>query len=746
MDKRFGFGGLSKANLDKMSEFEAKYGQMMDELEEIDTMLLSEEMTSTVSEKLEHKEKPLFSNAIVQDKSGTNVISTSCNIKVIECDENVKYISEKWDETPCGIIECQIPHIGATYLEMQSNRNSIIVFPDESEAYKHFQKYPNSIYVKENKTTEEDLFTYIQNNTRHKFIVTPQSAGWLLSQLNKDGNEDNVLKYFFMVKDMEQLQLECTYKTGIDKILDFYLAFPKDKRCIYTTDYKAFTHPALKNEDVHIVKWRNLPKRNIEVIPCNNIIGVLKETIEKIPTNEKVLIVYTSIQQARLVILNLAENMQEDCCIWGKEYNKDETGEDFFVAINNKSKSLPKRLTFLSIKDFDLQVEDKCHLITVSDASNGKTLLSIKDFVRIYGLCKSDLLSDRIIHNKAVCYGQWNNEIDTLVERVKKIVELQNTADELSEGDESLKRLFSIVSTTLRNKATGRIRGKLPNIKLTRKDFWNKCAVAYMHIDNLLLRVNLCQTYYSNFTLLGKKLNELYNITPFSPNKDIASTLQQEIECKEKELRNKKRLEERTVILDEILKLHMEGQLSQEYLDKKSKTGKRLSRKTHQEVAKLYPYIDTVELIEKLKDINSGNRIGFNNLNNSIIYWALEDNHPLKLSMNEAFKVGGKYTNTEIRDKMNAIILYHFHRDWSGNTRKPITLFKCFFNTIRPRLEYIIQSELCFKCHKDRINKSEDDLLKLFIISDVQTNKGKKRKSDNKPEKPNDVKNTLLSL
>lgn len=234
MNKRFGFGGLSKANLDKMSEFEAKYGQMMDELEKIDATLLSKEMTSTVFEKLEHKEKPLFSNAVVQDESSTNVASTSCNIKVIEWDESVKYISEKWDETPCGIIECQIPHIGATYLEMQSNRNSIIVFPDESEAYKHFKKYPNSTYVKENKTTEEDLFTYIQNNTRHKFIVTPQSAGWLLSQLSKDGNEDNVLKYFFMVKDMEQLQLECTYKTGIDKILDFYFVFPKDKRCIYT--------------------------------------------------------------------------------------------------------------------------------------------------------------------------------------------------------------------------------------------------------------------------------------------------------------------------------------------------------------------------------------------------------------------------------------------------------------------------------------------------------------------------------
>lgn len=667
----------------------------------------------------------------------SNVKTTSQPVEVVECDEVVCHISEIWSSTPCGIIECQVPHIGATYLEIHSDRDSIIVFPDKGEACKSSEKYPNSLYVSEERT-EEEISDYMQKQPRHKFIVTPKFIGKLLSQLCKDGQEEECLKYFLMVKDMEQLQAESPYKADNGNILDFYLKFPKDKRAIYTTDHKAFTHPVLKGEAVHIIKWKNLPKRNIKVMPSTNIIGTLKKDIEKLPANEKILVIYTSIQQARLAILNLKEDIQKECCIWGKDFNKDEAGEEFFTAIG-KSSSLPKRITFLCSGDSTLQVKDKCHLITVSDTSKGNTIMSIKDIVKAYDLCKPTyILSDTVIHNEAACYSQWEDEINALVERAEKRVKLMNTADELSKGDASLKRLFSIVSTTLGNKATGRIRGRLPNIRLIRKDSKDNHSVAHMNIDSLLLRVNLSRTYYGKPTALAKALKEMYDIISSRPSKDKnIPEAQQDIEKKEKKRQNDKKLQERIAILDEILELHKEGKLNPKRLDKECRQGNSLHRKVYQEVARLYRYIGTEELIDCLKHIDSGNRIGFNNLNNKVIYWSLVDNHPLRLSVNEAFKVGEKYTNTEIREKMNSIIQYHFHRDWSENARKPITLFKCFFKTERPKREYIIRSELDFKQHKVRTDKGEDDLLKLFIISDAPANR--------KPKKPQ-TGESLLSL
>lgn len=668
---------------------------------------------------VEQREKPLSSD----------IEETPQSIKEVECDDSTSHISEKWSETPCGIIECQAPNIGATYLEMHSDRDSIIVFSDESKAFECSKEYQNSLYINK----EKDLSDYMQNHSRHKFIVTSKYAVWLLLQLSKDGQEEEIRKrYFFMVKGMEQLQKENTYKIENSNILDLYLKFPKDKRCIYTTDHKAFTHPVLKGEAVHIIKWKHLPKRNIKVISRGNVIGALKETIENMPTNDKILVVYTSIQQARLAILNLKEDMQKECCIWCKDFNKDEAGEEFFHSIG-AHKSLHKRITFLGIRDYNLQVKDKCHLITVSDTSRGSTLMSIKDIVKTYSLCEpANILSDTVIHNEVACHWQWEMEINTLVERAEKIVKLLNTADELSEGDNSLKGLFSIVGTTLRNKATGRIRGRFPNIKLIRKDCWGKHSAAYMNMDSLLLRVNLSNTYYNKPTALAKVLKELYSITSSkNNNNEEIPEAQQKIEKEEKKRQSAKKLKERIAILDKILELHKNGKLDKE-LYNECKSGNSHHRKVCQEVAKLYPYMGTEELIDNLKHIDSGNKIGFNNFNNKVIYWSLVENHPLRLSVNEAFKVGERYTNAEIREKMNSIIQYHFHKDWSGNARKPITLFKCFFETERPKREYIIRSELDFKQHKDRIKENEDNLLKLFIISDTQANKKSKKPQSEK--------------
>ena len=643
-------------------------------------------------------------------------------VEVIECDESINYISEKLSITPSGIIECQVPHIGTTFLELHADRNSIILFPREDEAKLYAKEYPEiSFYVDiEEMMLEQEVTVYRSDNNKQKFLVTPSSVSRLLDCLG----QEEALKYFFMIKDMEKLQSECNYKPYISTILDYYMAYPKDKRCICTTDYKAFSHPVLKSEDIHIIKWHHLPKRNIKVRPCSNTIGVLKETIEKLPDTDKVLIVYTSVSQARLSILNLKEDIQKECCILCSTYNKEDTGE-FYASIDELSEILSKRITFLALNKFDIKVNDKCHLITVSDTSRGSTTMSLKDITSVYDLCKPDnILSDTGIHNTIKCYDKWNDDIALLIERADKISKLQNTADELSRGDSSLQRLFSIVKSTIKNKASGRIRGRFPNIKLTRIDAWNRCAVAYMNIDSLLLRTNLYKSYYYKPECLGTALNKLYpTITSDKLNNDQVSKEQKEREKEEKTLYQDKVAKGRLAVLDNILRLHTEGKLNMPYLEMNSRRGTRASRKIYEEVKILYPYISTEELIAGLKAIKSGNKIGFKTFNNSVIYWALDDEHPLKLSLNKAFKIGEKYSNTEIRERMNPIIQYHLHKDWTGNERKTIALFKCFFKTIRPKREYIIQAGDKFNIHKERISKEENNLLKILIITDSQPNK-----------------------
>lgn len=48
---------------------------------------------------------------------------------------------------PHGIVNKQIPGVGATTLEINANRNSIIVLPTKALAFSKCKKHPNTLYI-----------------------------------------------------------------------------------------------------------------------------------------------------------------------------------------------------------------------------------------------------------------------------------------------------------------------------------------------------------------------------------------------------------------------------------------------------------------------------------------------------------------------------------------------------------------------------------------------------------------------
>ena len=217
-------------------------------------------------------------------------------INYIECSNNELSITN----VPSGIIECDFAHVGITSLELQTERNSIILFPDERVAQKYKSDY--NFYVGAiDSTLVKEICAYKRRLKWKKFLVTPYSLKALMEILNEEKSN-----YFFMIKEMEKLQSLSPYASVIEDILDFYIIHPSNRRCICTTDTKALNNPVLKEEDIHIIHWKPLNKRNISILSCENIIGILKETIENISAEEKILIMYSNAKRAKLSILNLA--------------------------------------------------------------------------------------------------------------------------------------------------------------------------------------------------------------------------------------------------------------------------------------------------------------------------------------------------------------------------------------------------------------------------------------------------------
>ena len=691
------------------------------------------------------------SNIANNDKENQEEQVTPLEIKEIPKGAD---ISSVFTSVPSGIIECQLPDIGVIPLEMQEERTSVIVFPNKASAQVAKQVYPKCGLF--DSTTDKRLsLPEIRLNHGAKMLAVPDTTEALCNLLVRSD-----IDFFLMILDMDTLQGEASYRDAVSTMYDAYTGHPKDKRCIITTDSGAFSDPAMAKEKRYILKGGTVQKRKPEIISSRNIILALKKAIEGIRRPKKIEILYNSVQQSRLAILNLKEQYQKECGILCNEASKEEAGE-FYIDTSPEQEQMEKRITFHTSLN-DIPASDKpIVLITVSDASRGSTTLSVRQIIRIQDAAgdKTMLSRDIIIHNTFYCHTKdWKSSFAAFIKQGNRISELLNAIEELAKEDNALARFFKAPINRIAQYKRS-IKGRFQQINLLRKDSKKKLKPSYMAIDSLLVRTRLLENLYSAPYRLSEALIAYYPDLKHAIFEEEQKQLVEEQKGIEKSER-KKSLERaagsRNRELDRIFGLEMNGELDTKTIEREVLRGRSSKRKIWKEFQRLYRYIDTEEAIQHLKRIKAGNRIGFKNLNNSIMFWALDEEHPLKQSVYSAFKGGESYTSSEIKEKMSPIVKYHFNRDimaeetdtkeqeqpsdTTGNTeeiqgirvskqeqpnkkkgrqaqgRKLITLFKSFMNAERPRDRYITAKETPYHTHGIRIAKDDNDLMQYFML------------------------------
>ena len=662
-----------------------------------------------------------------------------------------KDISAVFTSLPSGIIECQLPDIGAIPLEMKTERTSVIVFPNKAALQNAKKQFPDSGLF--DTTTDPVLKKPEAPELKGmKLFAIPEVIDDLFALLNR-----SKIDFFLIILDFDILQGEASYREAVSTMYDAYTRHPKDRRCIITSDAGAFSDPNMKNEKRYILKGGDAIKRKPEVISCRNITLALIRAIEGIRRPKEIAVLYNSVQQSRLAILNLKKNYQNECGIICSEASKDEAGE-FYIDTGQEHQN--KRITFYTGQNVISPADKPFVLITVSDASRGSTTLSVKQIIRLQDAIGDNerLTKNIIIHNTFYCHPKdWEASFSSFIERGNRVAVLLNATEALAKDDKSLGRFFRPIRRIVQYKVG--IRGRFQQVNLLRQDSAKEWKPAYMAIDNLLLRTRLLENLYSNPHILSDALKAYYPDLRYRNLEDEPEEVPEEQRDIEKSERRKsldRAADSRNRELDRISGMEMTGQLDENAINKEISRGKSSKRKVWREFQRIYPYLPTEEAVYHLKKIKSGNRIGFKNLNNSIMFWALDDEHPLKLAVCSAFKAGERYTSKEIKEKMSPIVKYHFNRDImaeeagqqqgteagaqaADNTfdiqgltisepkpkkntgrqaqgRKLITLFKSFLNAERPRDVYVTASESPYQTHCRRIAKDDNDLIQYFML------------------------------
>ena len=658
-------------------------------------------------------------DTVIEDLSGFPV--GEAPNKVTGIFANKKHLLSNYlTKMPHGLVDKKIPGIGATTLDINSKRNSIIVFPTKALAYSKHSKHPNTLYVgseikgEKEKVTNQQIEEYLAKDGYKKLLVVADSLGRLLGIIGK-----NYKDYFLMIDEIDVLQTDNNFRPQLENVIDYYLMFPLKNRCMVTATMKEFINPLLKKECKFSITWIYNARRDVKLLHTNNTTLTVIEEIISHP-RDKIFIAYNSILQIQNILSTLDEETRKECAILCSEASIKEAGEYFAPKLGDND-TLPARINFATCCYFTgIDIEDSYHLITVSDVRRSHSMLTLDRMTQIHGRCRKDngVLSETIIYN-TLGYVSVMESMEkytaTLLNKAQKVLKVLESADTISQGDYTLTDLFAIIKEAIREKAQERIAGN-ELINLTRKDIYGKNVPAYLNIDYIIERTDLYASYFMPETLkevLGKQVNIIsYKSLPHG-----VSPEQNSIEKTNKDAQNKLTDSYIQEAIDNIKVLSTTGQLNDNTLHLYIRQSRSRTKIFLERFIKLYKYVDLDSLLHQLWEIRTSNSIAYKNLNNAVMYWALDEEHPFKVAIRRSFTLNKSYSASEIQEILAPIVQYHLHKVLKP--RKYVALLKSIYATDRTSgNKYTIRGEnpRGFKEHTGRIATKENNLLKLFML------------------------------
>lgn len=618
-------------------------------------------------------------STIVQSLNGANVncenVDLKCKVnwqekyKIIESisflmPRDDAYLKDIFTTLPYGLIKKNRTGIGATTLELSSPRNSIVVVPTRALAYEKAKSsrirdtnrysilYIGGSITGFNIPSVED---YLSDNEikNKKFIVVVDSLPSLLDKIGEEHFKD----YFIMFDEIDSYQYDSSFRPNMEQSFDYYFKFPDTKRCLVSATVGKFSNVRIEEEPIINVTFNSPAPRSIRLIHTNDVLTRTQKVIEQLSENfpdDKILIALNLVTRGMLPIINsLPEERQAQCGILCSSKSKQDVALYYKEVINRE---LPSRITFMSCTYFvGIDIDERFHLISVADVRYPFTLLSTDKLSQIAGRCrhKDGLLSETVIYNT---YNQSNDIDYSLLEQ-----EIISDANLLSIFAHSIRevrykfpkliRKFNDISENEILENSHKAYHGSSHISLVRQT-GDKIVPAYFNIDNIIIQVKHKNTLYSQTDNLYRTLKEEGNNIEITYIKKEENAIPQEVYDEIEEQCALTTEEERESLISQLRErntLEERAALAQSLKN----DCKRVNSTFLEHFIEMQKYVLFDKLVEILP-LNDNAR-EYNKLYNSVLIWALDEGHPIKITLKTYFPIGNMLTSEEITTGVNVI-------------------------------------------------------------------------------------------
>lgn len=304
-----------------------------------------------------------------------------------------QYLSDVMNEIPSDcILSKKIPGCGATTLELNTERSSIIIVPNVPVIRSKCSKYDNLLGVYENVTADK-ICNYLTSNTLHKIMITPESFGKVKTACARCGID--IYNHFFLLMDeCHQLIKDVDYRMDIVLPMNDFFRF-KGKALVSATPI-GFSDPRLKKFETMEVNADYDYRQEVAVTHTYNMQKAVNDYLKN--HDGTICFFINSVVEIYAIMKQL--NILEDSAVYcaPKSRMKLRNEYSFDNAYKEWSADTMKKYNFFTgrfFTAFDLDLPYKPDLVMVTDPYISEyTMLDIDtDCIQICGRFRNGIKS-----------------------------------------------------------------------------------------------------------------------------------------------------------------------------------------------------------------------------------------------------------------------------------------------------------------------------------------------------------------
>ncbi len=656
--------------------------------------------------------------------------------------ENNTKLSECLDRLPCGIINKTITGIGATTLEITSQkRNSIIVVPTKSLAYNKvvacnkklegdFAFYVGSSIGEVKSLSDNDIKDYLNNhNIKCKKILVVADSLPRLINIFIEEKIDYTSDYFLMIDEVDTMQVDSVYRDNLEKILDYYFEFASKNRCMVSATLNDFSDERMQKEIKLKIDYSKKVKRNINLVHTNYTDYCAYEVIKHLQekhSKKKILVAYNSIDGIVNIVLLLAKPKEQYGILCSErsfdkisKLNGNTSTLDYENALQNDG-TLKHQVTFMTCAFFaGIDINEDCHIVTISSHKQLFTVLSPNRMKQIAGRCRTNILSETIIYDDKSADSRNtlnydDKSMEDIITKAKRICKLLNEVLELSREDADFSNIYNRLKRFFYYKSEEKSTQK-DSVRTIRLNSRTRVFVpAYFNIDALAVQKGIIKLYEKKEAL--KEILEADNNVTFKERTYENSEIIRNPIDKVKKL-NKEMREEYIGAIREIC-------INSSCLDLNIRECEilKISDKKIQMLISFFikynKYVDAELLFdclaERIEDYGKTR-----NFINAVVFHILPNDHPFKSLVKAKFNIDSGESLRLIPEKRTKLI----QEAWEAMTsitnlsdRFFANLYSSFFESKRNDGKYIVNGLNPLGIKSLRELPNDVDVLEYFIL------------------------------